>query len=203
MQRALDAALELATAERGFRPTIQEVSARAKVSVGSLYHHFGSQQRLTFALYQRCLDAMLRFIADAVIDAPDAEIGVKAMVRAYLEFVEAHPAEARFIYAAAHTELVDEFRGELVAHAAHAVSPLAEWVRKQVAAGALVRLPEALYEVVLIGAAAEAARRILAGNRALATRKAREQLAEQVWRSVAPRTTERRRRLTSTRRARS
>ena len=76
MQRALDAALELATAERGFRPTIQEVSARAKVSVGSLYHHFGSQQRLTFALYQRCLDAMLRFIADAVIDAPDAEIGI-------------------------------------------------------------------------------------------------------------------------------
>jgi len=193
-QRVLDATLRLASEAPGRVPTIAQISARSKVSVGSIYHRFGSQRRLTLALYQRCLDRMLASITEAVVRETQAERGVRALVRTYLAFVQAHPMEARFIFAAGHTALVDEFRAELVEHAARAVSGLAAWVSSRVEEGELAALPERVYEVVLMGTAAEAARRILTGDAGLATRQAREILAERVWRSVAPELKQRRRR---------
>ncbi len=182
MARVLDAAL--ACAERG-DASIHALAKRSGVSVGSLYHHFGSHERVHFALYRRCLEAMLAYIAAGVVGQRTARAGVHALVRRYLDFARANPREARFVFASAHTELVRDFRPELDALAARVTAPIAAWLQPFVDRGEVVALPPALFEVVLIGPAAEATRRILTGTPGLTFASARRTLPGLVWASVA------------------
>lgn len=183
--QVLDATL-VSFAKSGIQAlTIQELSARSGVSVGSLYHHFGSREGVLFALYTRCLEAMLVSITAGVVKHKAARAGIEALVHGYLAWVESHPREARFIYAAAHTELVEEFRPELSALAARVVAPLGTWLAPFVQRGEVIALPPALLEVVLIGPAAEASRRLLSGAPGLSFAAAKRSLPGVVWRAVA------------------
>lgn len=184
-RKVLDAALACFV-ERGFaQATVQELSARSGVSVGSLYHHFGSREGVLFALYKRCLEGMLGFITERVTREKTARAGVETLVRSYLEWVRDHQGEARLVYAAAHTEFVEAYREELRAHSVQKVAPLVAWLGPHIAAGRVVGLPASLLEVVLIGPAAEASRRILgAGGGAGAFDEAIEVLPAVVWRAV-------------------
>jgi AcrR family transcriptional regulator len=58
------------------------------VSSGSLYHHFGSVDGLAAALYIRCMGDLLDSLITALERAKTAPAGVKAMVKAYLRFVQ-------------------------------------------------------------------------------------------------------------------
>lgn len=185
VERALDAALACFTEQGLHAATIQELSARSGVSVGSLYHHFGSRQGVVFALYRRSLASMLATITAAVVRHRDAQRGVRALVRSYLAFAEAHPDETRLIYAAAHSDLTASHRAELDALAAELVAPLARWLAPRIEDGSIAPLPPALLEVALIGPPAEAARRILTGTPGLSFQEAAAVLPGLVWRSVA------------------
>ncbi|GAA3419854.1 TetR/AcrR family transcriptional regulator [Streptosporangium vulgare] len=67
-ERLLAAALDLYEREGADGFTMTAVTGTSGVSVGSLYHHFGSFDGLAAALYARCLSGLL----DAVLDALDA-----------------------------------------------------------------------------------------------------------------------------------
>lgn len=185
VDRVLDAALACFVADGVAGATVQDIAAASGASIGSIYHHFGSRERILFELYRRCLEAMLSAVTAAVLCHRDARGGVRALVRSYLEFVERHPREAMLIYAAAHTELVRDFRPELDALAARVTKPVADWLAPHVAAGTVIALPPALYEVVLIGPAAEAARRLLAGAPGLTFESTKATLPDRVWSAVA------------------
>lgn len=183
--RVLDAALACFVADGIQGATIQDIARTSGVSIGSIYHHFGSREGVLFELYRRCLERMLSSVAAAVLGCKDARSGVRALVTSYLDFVEAHPHESRLIYAAAHTELTRDFRPELSALAERVTRPIADWLAPHVAAGAVLALPPALFEVVLIGPPAEAARRILSGTPGLTFESARATLPDRVWAAVA------------------
>ena len=72
------------------------------VSLGSLYHHFGSFDGLAAALYERCMAELLDGIVASLERARTARGGVRAVVTAYLRFVEEQPRQARFIHASAY-----------------------------------------------------------------------------------------------------
>ena len=182
--RVLDAALACFVADGVQGATVQGIAGRSGVSIGSIYHHFGSRERILFELYRRCLEAMLSFVAAAVVRRRDARSGVRALVKSYLDFVEAHRHEAMLIYAAAHTELTRDFQPELAALAERVTRPIVDWLAPHIAAGAVVSLPPALCEVVLIGPPAEAARRILAGAPGLSFDSARAALPDLVWAAI-------------------
>jgi AcrR family transcriptional regulator len=187
VDRVLDAALACFTREGVSGVTIQDIAAESGVSVGSIYHHFGSRERILFALHCRCLEAMLASIASAVLRHRTARGGVRALVRGYVDFVASHPQESRLIYAAAYTGMGEDLRPELAALAARVTDPIARWLRPHVEAGRVIDLPPALYEVVLIGPPAEACRRILSGASGLTFASARATLPDLVWASVAAR----------------
>lgn len=183
--RVLDAALSCFVRDGVLGATVQDIARTSGVSIGSIYHHFGSRERVLFELYRRCLEQMLSSVTAAVLRCDDAASGVRALVESYLDFAEAHPHEARMIYAAAHTELTRDFRPELSALAERVTRPIADWLAPHVAAGTVVDLPPPLYEVVLVGPPAEAARRILTGTPGLTFEAAKAALPERVWAAVA------------------
>ena len=190
--RVLEAALTCA-AESGLHEIkVQELSARSGVSVGSIYHHFGSREGVVFALYRRCLSAMLDAIAASVSKHRDAERGVRALVTSYLRWVERHQDEARVIYAFGETELVRTRGPEIAALAAEVVGPVAEWLAPHVGSGRVLGLGPGLLEIVLVGPAAEASRRILAGAVDCSFDDAVRVLPEVTWRAVAGRPARRR-----------
>ena len=186
VEKVLDVALACFSEQGLHAATIQDLSARSGVSVGSLYHHFGSRQGVVFALYRRSLEAMLTAITASVVRHRDARRGVRALVRAYLAFAEKYPDETRLIYAAAHSDLVESHRDELDTLAASLVAPLVQWVAPHIEAGRIIALPPAMLEVVLIGPVAEASRRILTGTPGLSFAEAAATLPRLVWRAVQP-----------------
>ena len=99
-QETIDAALDaaLACAQSGERFTVQALSVRSKVSVGSLYHHFGSLDGLRRAVFSRCMQSLLDTLIAAVEPETTLEDVTYALCAAYLGWTRDHADEARFLH---------------------------------------------------------------------------------------------------------
>ena len=91
----LEAALE--SLEAGEEVTIESVRERSGASVGSIYHHFGDKDGILGALYAQVLTGYQAGVLRTLKSAPDAEGGIKALVRHHLRWVERHPERARLL----------------------------------------------------------------------------------------------------------
>ena len=178
--RLLDAALAV-HAEHGHEGmTVQAVLDRSGVSLGSLYHHFGSAGGLAAALYDRCLGELLDAVLADLRRARTARTGVRAVVVAYLRFTREHPDAARYVHASSYASFVPEHAARSAAAQAARRQELLGWFAVQVAAGRIVDVPA---EVLVVGPPAELARRWLAGAPVDLT-AAETALAERVWQGV-------------------
>jgi AcrR family transcriptional regulator len=186
MARVLDAALDCFARTGVYATRIEDLAEKAQVSVGSLYHHFGGRERVAFLLYRRCMESLMGAISAAVLRKKTARDGVRALVRSYLEWVADNREAARYIYAAAsQAELLDSWKADMVEWKGDLVSPFVRWFQAHIDAGSIVDLPPALMEVVVVGPAAEFARRWLSGVPGLEMDAAVKALPDAVWRSVA------------------
>lgn len=182
--RLLEAALAVHASHGTGGVTVPAVLAASGVSAGSLYHHFGSLEGLMAALYARCMGELLDALVSVTVPARTAAAGVRALVRGYLEFVAAHPRAAAVVHSVAWTGFTAENRAVVQAVKGPRMEALLGWVRPHVAGGRVVALPDDVLEVLLIGPAAEAARRWLAGAPGVDLAEAITLLPERVWRSV-------------------
>jgi AcrR family transcriptional regulator len=182
--RLLDAALAVheSSGREGF--TVQAVLAASGVSLGSLYHHFGSVEGLAAALYARCMGDLLDEIVAALERTRTARGGVRAVVQAYLAFVVEHPDRARFIHASAYASYLPGYADAIAAAKEPRMERMRVWLAPHVAAGSIVDLPDPLLEMLLIGPVAELSRRWLAGAVDLHPSRAARVLPDRVWASV-------------------
>ncbi|SHN33884.1 TetR/AcrR family transcriptional regulator [Cryptosporangium aurantiacum] len=183
-QRLLDAALAVHEEGGSEQFTVQAISAASGVSLGSLYHHFGSADGLAAALYARCMVALLEAVAAPLTTARTARAGVRGIAAAYLTFVAEQPAAARFIHASAVSGYLAAHAETVAAAKKPAIEPIFEWARPHVRAGRIVDLPEPLLEMLIIGPVAETARRYLAGVPGLDLAEAVRVLPERIWQAV-------------------
>jgi AcrR family transcriptional regulator len=162
-QRLLDAALAVHAAggTEGF--TVHAVVAASGVSLGSLYHHFGSFDGLAAALYSRCMAGLLDEIVDALTRTRTPRSGVRAVVTAYLNHVTQNPASARFVHASAYAAYLPAHAETIAAMKTPRMARMAAWLAPHVASSAVVDLPDPLTEMLLIGPVAELSRRWLNG----------------------------------------
>ena len=182
--RLLDAALAV-HAEHGHEGlTVQAVLERSGVSLGSLYHHFGSAGGLAAALYDRCLGELLDAVLAELRRARTAHTGVRAVVVAYLRFTRDHPDVARYVHASSYSSFVPEHAARSAAAHADRLAELHGWFAAQVAAGRIVDAPPDVLEVLVVGPVAEFARRWLAGAPG-DLRAAERVLAERTWSAVS------------------
>jgi AcrR family transcriptional regulator len=88
LQRAADHVF----ATRGLRgATVEEIAARAQVSVGSIYNNFGSKAGLYAAVVDRALDVDREYMDRAYVPGRSPIAQLRAAAEQYLRFALEHP----------------------------------------------------------------------------------------------------------------
>jgi AcrR family transcriptional regulator len=184
VDRLLSTALDVfaESGQDGF--TVSAVTTASGVSLGSLYHHFGSFDGLAAALYSKCMAQLFDALIAALQRTRTARTGIRALVVTYLRFTEEHPAAARFIHASAYAGYLAAHASQINAAKAPRLEAVAGWLRPHVASGELAHLPEPLIEILLIGPVAETARRWLSGVPGVDIGQAVRVLPDRIWRSL-------------------
>ncbi|MER6165641.1 TetR/AcrR family transcriptional regulator [Streptomyces violaceorubidus] len=181
----LDAALRLYTESGEPGVTVTAVTRTSGVSLGSLYHHFGSLDGLLTALTERWTGRLLEQSVTALTSAETAREGIGAVVGAYLAFVRDHPGAALLV----HSPRADRrlmARGQETRDAQEpSVSAMSRWIRPRVEAGEVAPLPMPLLETLLLGPVVAVARRHLSGVRDVDLDEAARLLPERIWRSIS------------------
>ncbi|GGR83294.1 TetR family transcriptional regulator [Streptomyces aureoverticillatus] len=182
----LDTALRVyaESGRQGF--TVNAVTAASGVSFGSLYHHFGSFDGLAAALYIRCMDQLCDPVVAAVTRSRTARTGIRALVRAYLDFTREHRDVALFLHASVHSRYLAAHAQEVVAAKEAKFAPIAAWLHPRVVAGELAPLPAHFIEILVMGPVAETAQRWLSTTYEVDLDEAVRVLPDRIWRSLRP-----------------
>ncbi|WP_344489796.1 TetR/AcrR family transcriptional regulator [Glycomyces endophyticus] len=155
------------------------------VSVGSLYHHFGSFNGLTAALYTRLSAELLGRLVAAVEPRRTARTGVQACVTAYLTWCTEHRSKAHFLLAMPYQAHLITPTEAMLAETAPQLGRILAWVAPHTAAGRIVDVPDSLLGCLLIGPVTEAVTRWLIGMPgADDIAEAFKYLPDRIWASV-------------------
>lgn len=181
----LDAALRLYTESGEQGVTVSAVTSTSGVSLGSLYHHFGSLDGLLTALTDRWAGRLLGQMVTALTGTDRAREGIRAVVETYFAFVRDHPGAAQLVHSPrADQRLMAD--GQAVRDAQEpTVSAFALWARPRIEAGELAPLPVPLLETLILGPVVGLARRRLSGVHDVdLDETVARVLSERIWRAV-------------------
>ncbi|MBD0423867.1 TetR/AcrR family transcriptional regulator [Streptomyces sp. TRM S81-3] len=164
--------------------TVNAVTKASGVSLGSLYHHFGSIDGLVDALLMRWLERLLGEMVTALEHSRTARTGVRALTRAYLSFVREH-REAGMLLHSSRADRLGMTQAARLRDAQEArLTPMAAWVAHHVEKGEIAPLPVPLIESLVLGPVVGAARRWLTFGDIDLDEAARV-LPERIWRSIS------------------
>ena len=169
---------------------IQQVCSRAGVSVGTVYHHFGSKDQLIATLHYTLLNDYQSGAGPILADNPSAEDGVRQTVDYHVRWLIGHPSEASFI-------LQQPFAGyrsdnvptSLTEENDDFLASVRTWLHAKMQEGELRKLPFETVVALLIGPIHHWARSALFLGRARAVRhleSAAVELSDGVWQSLRP-----------------
>ena len=177
----LDAALRCFVEQGYAATTIDDILRGSGASVGSVYHHFGAKEGIAAALH---LEALGDYQAGllAVLDAArDAQSGIRAIPVYHLDWVRAHPQQARFLFAERPPEVEQASSEAQREMNRRTFGRVRAWLEREAEAGALRRVPHGLFYVILLGPSQELSRLWLAGRLRVDLRLAQRELGEAAW----------------------
>lgn len=138
--RLLNAATEVFL-EHGFTAASMEmVRLRAGVSNGSLYHHFPTKAKLADELYAYTMRDFHGALSPSIGERTSAEAGVRGMLRAYVNWVVAHPERARLLHELRRGGHLSE-EGEWTRERDENFRRLSDWVSRKAAEGEMRKMP--------------------------------------------------------------
>ncbi|MFE9632123.1 TetR/AcrR family transcriptional regulator [Streptomyces sp. NPDC006463] len=170
--------------QQGF--TVNAVVAASGVSLGSLYHHFGSFDGLAAALYIRCMDQLCDEMVAALTRCRTARTGVQAWAASYLRFTEEHRDVALFLHASAYSGYLVAHAEEIGAAKAEKFAAIMQWMGVRMERGEVAPLPASVIEVMVMGPLTEVARRWLSSTYEIDLAEAARYLPDLIWRSLRP-----------------
>ncbi len=183
--RALAAALALFEAQGVAATTVEQVRDRAGVSIGSLYHHFGSRDGLVAALYDDLLGRYRAAIATELGSRDGARALLAGFVQAHIGWAVANPAAARFLAEYRRDPAVARGDVRLQQGTADFLRPLLNRLKPAVAAGSIRSLPPELLLSLVIGPVQTWLRLWLDSQTSLKPETAARRIADLVWASLA------------------
>ncbi len=183
-QEILLAALDCFTAAGVEATTIEDIRARSRASVGSIYHHFGSKEKLAGALNLEALRDYQEGFLRELKRHSDAEPGIRAVVAYHLSWVSKNANWARFLLATREADFMVEAEDTVQEMNLSFSEELAAWRQPHIESGAMVRLPADLYRPLLVGPLHEFSRQWLAGRGTSTMAEAQSALADAVWRAM-------------------
>lgn len=184
-QRALVEALALFDAQGVESTTIEEVRDAAKVSIGSLYHHFGSREGLVTALYEDLLSRYRSAMAAELALHDGARPLLEAFVKTHIGWSVQNPAAARFLAEHRHHRALTEAEARLQRGTSDFMRPLVRRLKPAMAAGILKPLPPELLLSLVLGPVQTWLRLQRAGHTHLKPDIAAQKLTDLIWDAVA------------------
>ncbi|WP_314245319.1 TetR/AcrR family transcriptional regulator [Streptomyces kutzneri] len=183
VEQVLDAALRLYSSSGEAGLTLGAITGASSVSSGSIYHHFGSLDGVVAALALRSLEQLLKELGAALLQAADARSGIRAVVLAYLDYVQAHPDAARLVHSVTADRLGMARAREIRDTQEARLTPITLWIHAHQESGELAQLPAPLIESLAMGPVVAVVRRWLTVGD-LDLEEAARELPDRIWRSV-------------------
>jgi AcrR family transcriptional regulator len=185
-----DRLLEAAThvfLEHGFGGTSMDlVRQRAGVSNGSLYHHFPTKAQLADALYAHTLRGFHAVQMAPLRARVSAQNSVKGLIRSYVEWVVAHPLQARLLHELRRSGDLAGAPGGWERANAEGFAVLREWVDLKTAAGEMRPLPFPVWMAVVFSPAVALTPHWVSQDSPGVPPKVRTALEHAAWMAVAP-----------------
>lgn len=166
--------------------SLEQVRQAAGVSNGSLYHHFPTKARLADALY---VDILIDFHADllgAISGKPDAEVGVRRLVRAYIAWVVKKPHRATLLHRLKRDGEVTDASEGVGGTNAKAFAVLGAWCTEQIAQVRMRDVPFHIWMALVFAPSFSLTGRWVQGTGADVPAKTRATLEHAAWMAVAP-----------------
>lgn len=150
-QAILDAALECFSTIGYDQTTLADIRRKAGASTGSIYHHFGSKERIAASLYLDGLRQTQEAGLAALLHTRTARTGIGAQVGAYIDWVVDHPALATFLFAMRRAPFLDDDEPAIAELNTDTHERAARWIADRVAAGELPDLEPAMRWALVYG----------------------------------------------------
>ena len=184
----LEAALECFLANTVSATTIDAIRERSGASVGSIYHFFGSKDRLAAQLYVEVLADHHANYLDALRTSRSAKAGVTGAVHAHLRWVAANPDRARYVFNWRELEVSDRREPAVTGLNETLYRVASEWLAEHVRAGRIRSMSPRMFQALWMGATLEYARMWMAHPTSAADLiNAGDTLADAAWQAVRDR----------------
>ncbi len=180
----LEAGLACFTAKGIAATTMEDIRAASGASIGSIYHHFESKERLAAALYLEAIREYQQGLVGEVTRHRSAERGVRAAVIYHLRWIRERPDWARFLLHGGEADILAQSGDELRAMNEATMAELRAWLVRQAEDGAMVRLAPDTVLPLLLGPAQAFGRRWLAGRASTTMEEAERIFADAAWKSL-------------------
>lgn len=184
--KVLETALKLFDSVGYSATTIEDIRLQSEVSVGSIYHYFGSKEGIAGALYVESLRDFQRGLVRVLLESGDAEQGVRGAVGHHLRWVDSNRARARFLMRRRETELAQANRADVELLNRELFTYLGEWYRPLAEGGEIRDLSLPLVYAIWFGPAQELSRLALAGSKPPRLLDAESALADAAWAALRP-----------------
>jgi AcrR family transcriptional regulator len=180
-QSILDAALECFSTIGYDQTTLADIRTKAGASTGSVYHHFGSKERIAASLYLDGLRQTQEAGLAALLRTRTARTGIAAQVGAYIDWVVDHPALATFLFVMRRAPFLDDDEPAITALNTDTRERAARWIADRVAAGELPDLEPAMRWALVFGPCRHWAGSWLRGTTTTSPDDAKRQIATAVY----------------------
>jgi AcrR family transcriptional regulator len=182
----LDAALEVFTAVGYQATTVAGIRQRARVTTGSLYHYFpGGKPEIAAAVHVDSLrQYQSEFLPVLAAVSEDAEAGIRAGVQYHLDWIDAHPERARFLFSDHPREVDVALRQSVRELNAEFFAAIGGWIDRQIDAGAIRPLPKRTLYALWVGPAQQIGRQLVSSQRRLRLRDTIDALSDGAWRAM-------------------
>lgn len=177
----IEAALACFT-KKGFTETsVADICQAAGASTGSVYHHFKSKNGVAAAIYLEGIRDYQTGMVNRLSSQTDPLSGIVAVVAYHLNWVESHPAWARFLFHYRHADFMADAEDAMNRLNAEFAQGMGQWFRRHIQAGDIKPLPRDVIIALLLGPCQEFARLYLAGHAVTSVTEAAETMAASVW----------------------
>ncbi len=183
--RALAVALELFDRQGPSATTIEQVRDAARISIGSLYHHFRSREGLMAALYADLLERYRAVLAAELTRRDDARGLLDGFVATHIAWAVANPAAARFLAEYRRDPDVIATESDLQRGTADFLRPLLARLKPAMAAGSIRALPPELLLSLVVGPVQAWLRLWLDGRTSQKPEAAARKLSDLIWAALA------------------
>ncbi|MFW2365696.1 MAG: TetR/AcrR family transcriptional regulator [Desulforhopalus sp.] len=146
----LSAALKLFTERGYFNTSVHDIQRQAKVSIGSIYHHFDNKEAIAKALFSQIESNMTIVISDIIHDVVSTHDRCKAVMSYLFEATEKNPDIMQYMLYAKHQEFMPN---ELPVCSSRPFSLMKEMVLEGIETGEIRRLDLNVAAVTVFGGA--------------------------------------------------